>query len=66
MTFSDKVKRVRAKLQLSQAQLADKLNVSVVSVNRWESKGVEPQFLVRARFDEFCQENAIVFEDTNV
>ena len=63
MTFSDKVKRVRAKLQLSQAQLAEKLKVSVVSVNRWESKGIEPQFLVRARFDEFCKENGIEFDN---
>lgn len=63
MTFSDKVKKLRAKLQLSQAQLADKLKVSVVSVNRWESKGIEPQFLVRARFDEFCKENGFEFKD---
>ncbi len=63
MTFSDKVKHVRAKLQLSQAQLAEKLKVSVVSVNRWESKGIEPQFLVRARFNEFCKENGIEFEN---
>lgn len=62
MTFSDKVKYVRAKLQLSQAQLAEKLKVSVVSVNRWESKGIEPQFLVRARFNEFCKENNIEFD----
>lgn len=63
MTFSYKVKQVRAKLQLSQAQLADKLNVSVVSVNRWESKGIEPKFLVRARFDNFCKESGIVFDN---
>lgn len=63
MTFSDKVKYVRAKLQLSQAQLAEKLKVSVVSVNRWESKGIEPQFLVRARFDEFCKEHNIEFNN---
>ena len=39
MTFADKVKHVRATLQLSQAQLADKLKVSVVSVNRWGVEG---------------------------
>lgn len=63
MTFSEKVKIVRAELQLSQAQLAEKLSVSVVSVNRWESKGIEPQFLIRARFDKFCNENSITFDD---
>ena len=63
MTFADKVKHVRAKLQLSQAQLAEKLKVSVVSVNRWESKGIEPQFLIRARFDAFCNENGFEFKD---
>ena len=43
MTFADKVKYVRMKLYLSQAQLAKEIGVSFATVNRWESKGYEPQ-----------------------
>ena len=62
MTFAEKVKYVRATLQLSQKQLAEKLNVTYVSVSRWETQGIEPQFLVMSRFNAFCKENAIDFE----
>lgn len=61
MTFAEQVKSVRAKLLLSQEQLADKLGVSYVTVSRWETKGIEPSFLTKAKFDKFCVENGIVF-----
>ncbi len=62
MTFSEQIKSVRAKLLLSQEQLADKLGVSYVTVSRWETKGIEPSFLTRAKFNKFCEENGIVFD----
>lgn len=62
MTFSEQVKSVRAMLLLSQEQLADKLSVSYVTVFRWESKGIEPSFLTKAKFNKFCEENGIVFD----
>lgn len=63
MTFSDKVKHVRAKLQISQKELAARLDVSYATVNRWESQGIIPTFLVMARFNEFCKQNEISFEE---
>lgn len=62
MTFSEQVKSVRATLLLSQEQLAEKLGVSYVTVSRWESKGIEPSFLTKAKFNRFCEENGIVFD----
>jgi len=62
MTFSEQIKSVRAKLLLSQEQLADKLGVSYVTISRWESKGIEPSFLTRAKFNKFCEENGIIFD----
>lgn len=62
MTFADKVKYVRATLQLSQKQLAEKLGVTYVSISRWETQGVEPQFLIMSRFNSFCKENGIDFD----
>ena len=41
MTFAEKVKYVRATLQLSQKQLAEKLNVTYVSVSRCKENGID-------------------------
>lgn len=62
MTFAEQIKSVRAKLLLSQEQLAEKLGVSYVTVSRWETKGIEPSFLTRAKFNKFCEENGIIFD----
>ena len=65
MTFADKVKFVRMKLYLSQAQLAKEIGVSFATVNRWESKGYEPQLASFGRFNDFCEKHGIEFNDTN-
>ena len=65
MTFADKVKFVRMKLYLSQAQLAKEIGVSFATVNRWESKGYEPQLASVGRFNDFCEKHGIEFNDTN-
>lgn len=62
MTFAKKVKFVQGKLQLSQIVLAKELNVSNVTINRWEVKGVQSSFLVEQRFLSFCEEKGIKFE----
>ncbi len=61
MTFAEQVKNVRSTLLLSQEQLAKKLGVSYVTVSRWETKGIEPSFLAKAKFDKFCEEKGITF-----
>ena len=63
MTFADKVKYVRMKLYLSQAQLAKEIGVSFATVNRWESKGYEPQLASVGRFNDFCEKHGIIFEE---
>ncbi len=63
MTFAEKVLYVRGQLQLSQMQLAKELNVSNITVNRWEVKGIEPSFLLEQRFYTFCKKNDITFEE---
>lgn len=62
MTFAEKVKHVRATLLISQEQLAKELGVSYVTVSRWETKEIEPQFLTKAKFNKFCEEKGITFE----
>lgn len=63
MRFSEKVKTVRAKLMLTQKELAKELGVSFATVNRWESQGIEPQFLTMQKFERFCEEHNIHLGD---
>lgn len=59
MTFAKQVKYVREQLKLSQNQLADALNVSFATVNRWENSKVAPSNLALKTFYEFCENNFI-------
>lgn len=63
MTFAEKVKYVRGNLQLSQIQLAKELEVSNVTINRWERQGLKPSFLAEERFKMFCDKNNIKLEE---
>lgn len=63
MEFRDKVKYVREKLFLSQEAFSKELGVAFVTVNRWESKGIEPQYRAKKLFHEYCETKGIKFED---
>ena len=64
MTFADKVKIVRAKLFLSQEKLAKEIGVSQMTVARWETQGIDPQFISEKKFEAFCRKKGIEFEET--
>ncbi len=59
MAFSSVVKQVRLELKLSQQQLAQALNVSYTTVNRWENGHVVPSNLAQKSFFDFCEGNFI-------
>ena len=61
MDFKEKLISVRAKLNLSQSELAEKLNVSYVTICRWECGKVMPTKRAECAFDQFCQNNNITF-----
>lgn len=66
--FSKVVKKVRTKLGMSQQQLADALNVSFATINRWENGHVVPSNLAQKSFFDFCENNFIditSFEEKN-
>ena len=63
MSFSEKVKAVRAELMLTQKELAKELGVSFATVNRWESQGIEPQFLTLKKCERYCEEHNIHLDD---
>lgn len=43
MTYANNIKKLREVLLVSQTELAQMLNVSVVTVNRWENGKFSPQ-----------------------
>ena len=59
MNFSKQVKYVREQLRLSQKQMAEALNVSFTTINRWENSKVVPSNLAQKTFYEFCESNFI-------
>jgi transcriptional regulator with XRE-family HTH domain len=63
MTFAEKVKNVRAKILISQKELAKEIGVSFATVNRWENGKLEPTFLNEKRFEAFCKNKNIDFEE---
>lgn len=62
MDFKDKLVFARAKLDLSQAELAKELNVSLPTVSRWENGKVNPTKKAKVVFMQFCKKHKIEFE----
>ena len=63
MEFSVMVLKVRAKLNLTQAELGEKLHVTLGTVSRWETGKVMPTKKAKCAFEQFCKENNIELED---
>jgi DNA-binding transcriptional regulator YiaG len=59
MGFSDTVKQVRQTLGISQEGLAHALNVSYVTINRWENGRTEPNRMAKTVFYAFCEKKGI-------
>lgn len=57
--FSNQVKYVRKKLNLSQKRLAEILGVSFSTINRWENSKNLPNNLAQNIFYDFCESNFI-------
>ena len=62
MAMKEKIVFARAVLNLSQEALAKKLGVSFATVNRWERGHSNPSKFHEMRFELFCKENNVLFE----
>ena len=62
MTYAGKIKKLREVMLISQGELADILNVSVVTVNRWENEKFEPTIKIKRKLQELFRENNIKTE----
>lgn len=63
-TTSSILRAIRAKLNLTQEQLAERLGVSFATVNRWEGGANEPQKSAREVIDALAREAGIDDEPT--
>ena len=57
--YPDALIKLRAKLNLSQTELADLLGVSFTSVNRWEKGHHEPTVIVKSKLNDLFKEYEI-------
>lgn len=53
------IKRIRSHLNMSQAELADHLNVTFTTVNRWENGHSIPNKLAQTQLYELCKKHAV-------
>lgn len=63
MEFSEKVKKLRNKMILSQTEFAEVMEVTFATVNRWENGRSKPTYKVMRRFVELCKQNGVDLED---
>ena len=66
MSFAEKIKFVRAKLKLSQEDLARELGVSFATINRWENGSYNPSRLAKKAFESFCEKQTIDISGENL
>ena len=59
------IKQIREHLNMSQTELAEQLNVTFATVNRWENGRAVPNKLAQTKLYEICKENDVpVYEIT--
>lgn len=63
MNYTALLKYIREELCVTQMELADMLEVSFASVNRWENDRFEPTMKAKRKIKELCKKNKIKMED---
>lgn len=63
INYPDAIRKLRAKLNISQQELADLLGVSFPSVNRWENGHYEPTIIAKVKLEELFKKNNIEIEE---
>ena len=66
MDYSKKIKEYRSKILLTQEELADKLGVTFISVNRWENGHHEPTMKVKRKVLIDSLFRNFLYKNTNI
>lgn len=61
--YPSAIRRLRAKLNISQTKLAAMLGVSFTSVNRWEKGHHEPTVIAKEKLKQLFKDNGIEMEE---
>lgn len=61
--YPSAIRRLRAKLNISQTELAAILGVSFTSVNRWEKGHHEPTVIAKEKLKQLFKDNGIEMEE---
>lgn len=62
MNWSKIIKAIRTKMFITQTELAEKIDVSFASVNRWEQGHHEPTMKAKRKLAQICCEIGIDME----
>jgi len=62
MNWSDKIKELRTKLFITQAELGEMLGTSFSTVNRWEQGLHDPTMKMKRKLSELFKKNGISME----
>lgn len=65
MIISEFLKHIRSLQNMSQEDLARKLNVSFATINRWETGKNFPSKMAQSNIEKFCKNNNIKCEINN-
>lgn len=63
MQLGDAIKIVRQKAFLSQEAFSNEINVSVSSINRWETGKVKPNLTAMKKIKAFCEKYNLSYND---
>lgn len=63
MNFSKAIKALREELLLSQVEMAELLDVSFATVNRWENGHHQPTYKAKREIMYLCKKHKIKVED---
>lgn len=63
LMVANTIKKLRQKIFLSQEEFAKELNVSVSTINRWETGKAKPNLTAMKKLKCFCNKNDLEFDD---
>lgn len=66
MRFNKFVRNVRKQLKYTQKELADAIDVSYATVNRWENSKSIPSKLAVKSFMDFCENNFLDISELEI
>ena len=62
MSLGESIRNARRKVFYTQEDFAQKMNVALSTVNRWELNKVRPNMKAMRAIKAFCEENGIEYE----